>query len=53
MLHVTCYVKGIALRPSASRREGEEDRGGGLDRRAGGRQGWPWQEGDRDRGADR
>ena len=45
MLHVTCYVKEFALRPSASRREGGEGRGG-LGRRAGGRQEWPWQEGD-------
>ena len=48
MLHVTLRLN--ALRPSASRREGEEDRGAAL---AGGRQEWPWQEGDRDRGADR
>ena len=27
MLHVTCYVKEVALRPSASRREGGEGRG--------------------------
>ena len=63
MLHVTCYVKEVALRPSASRREGGEGRGrpwqegrsdrSGLGRRARGRQEWPWLEGDRDRGADR
>lgn len=62
MLHVTLRLN--ALRPSASRREGGEGRGAalaggqegdriGLDRRAGGRQEWPWQEGNRDRGADR
>ena len=38
MLHVTCYVKEVALRPSASRREGGEGRGR------------PWQEGRSDRG---
>ena len=38
MLHVTCYVKEVALRPSASRREGGEGRGR------------PWQEGGEDRG---
>ena len=43
MLHVTLRLH--ALRPSASRREGGA--GGGLGRRAGGRQEWPWQEGDR------
>jgi len=37
MLHVTCYVKEVALRPSASRREGGEGRGR------------PWQEGRSDR----
>ena len=62
MLHVTLRLN--ALRPSALRREGGEGRGAalaggqegdriGLGRRAGGRQEWPWQEGERDRGADR
>ena len=50
MLHVTLRLH--ALHPSASRREGGEGRGG-LGRRSGGRQEWPWQEGDRDRGAGR
>ena len=36
MLHVTCYVKEVALRPSASRREGGEGRGAAL---AGGQEG--------------
>ena len=48
MLHVTLRSSHCALPPRAGR---VERAGGGLGRRAGGRQEWPWQEGDRDRGA--
>ena len=50
MLHVTLRGSHCALPPRAGR---VERAGGGLGRRAGGRQEWPWLEGERDRGADR
>ena len=50
MLHVTLRRSHCALPPRAGK---VERAGGGLGRRAGGRQEWPWQEGERDRGADR
>ena len=61
MLHVTLRRSHCALPPRAGKVERAGDglgrragaTGDGLDRRAGGRQEWPWQEGDRDRGADR
>ena len=53
---VTCYMLHVTLRSSHCAlppRAGKVERAGdGLGRRARGRQEWPWQEGERDRGAD-